>query len=115
MLLCQRVAVASRHREPVSAAVLAAVCSVRRSPGLAIQRAVKALRNGVLGEDIGVEERLTLISRLLGCLGSLTYAGRIGTISVGVAAVVTSLSVASVGAGRGSVSLSLREREVLVA
>lgn len=45
----------------------------------------------------------------------MTYAGRIGAISVRVAAVVASLSVASVGASRGSVSLSLREWKVLVA
>lgn len=54
----QNVAVASRNSESVTAAELAMVGCVTWRPRLAVERTVQALRNSVLRQDIGIEERL---------------------------------------------------------
>ena len=95
-LLGQCVAVASGYGVSITATVLTAVGGVEWGPCLAVEGAVQALGNGVLGENIGVEEG----------------AGRVGSVGVGMAAVVASLGVASSGADAGIISLTLGKGEV---
>ena len=98
-LLSKRIAIAFTNRISITTPILPVVGRILGVPSLAIERAVQALRDRVLGEDVGVEER----------------AGLEAAIRSRVAAVVGRLHGASLGTGGGVVALGLGEGEELVA
>ena len=97
-LLSERIAITLANRIPITTPILAIIRRVLGVPSLAIERAVQPLRDGVLGQDVGVEEGTRLKA----------------TICSRVAAVVGRLHGAGLGTGRGVVALGLGEGEELV-
>lgn len=95
----KRVAVRLGHGVPVTTARLSMIRRVRGGPCLVVQRAIEALRDAVVGEDVRVEKD----------------AGRVGAVCGGVVEVVLRLGEAGRRASLGGVALGLGEREVLVA